>query len=103
MKYIAKIETVKKCNDDTEELIIIGLIEQSSLKKVYKSALNFCRKESVLASIYKGIAPENVIKDDATKEGTLCDYQIASGRLGDILLWRKNHRKVCEIKERNKE
>lgn len=46
---------------------------------------------------------EEIYYDDATKKETRAEYQISKGLLGGILLYGRNHKKLCTIRENKEE
>lgn len=98
--WTAKIQKVIENNDGTQGLEIVGIFESENLRNVYEFAMNECRTyKCALAAIYKDMKFEDVVKDDAAKKRTHCEYQICRGELGGILLWGRNNKKMCEIRE----
>lgn len=88
----AKILKVIENADESQELEIVCLIEDRSLKNIYKAAMWECKDQKcALAAIYKDMSAEDVFRDDPTKRETKALYQICKGGLGGILLHGRNH------------
>lgn len=97
----AKILKVIEEEDGSQELEIVCLMENQSLRNIYKAAMWECKDQKcALAAIYKDMSVGDVHRDDPMKRGTKAVYQISKGILGGILLWGRNHNKrLLHIRE----
>lgn len=97
----AKILKVIEEEDGSQELAIVCLMENQSLRNIYKAAMWECKDQKcALAAIYRDVSMDDVYGDDPTKRETKSVYQINKGALGGILLFGRNHNKrLLHIRE----
>lgn len=97
----AKILKVIENADGSQEFEIVCLMENQSLRNIYKAAMWECKDQKcALAAIYRDMSVSDVFNDDPTKKETKAAYQISKGVLGGILLWGRNHNtRLLHIRE----
>ena len=94
--WIAKVMSVTTDQEGNEQLYVTSYSGNESLKA--------CKKKKIgLVAFYNNMTAEEIYYDDATKKETRAEYQISKGLLGGILLYGRNHKKLCTIRENKEE
>ncbi|EDN79426.1 hypothetical protein [Mediterraneibacter gnavus] len=102
--WIAKVMSVTTDQEGNEQLYVTSYSGNESLKTTYKEAMKACKKKKIgLVAFYNNMTAEEIYYDDATKKETRAEYQISKGLLGGILLYGRNHKKLCTIRENKEE
>lgn len=93
--WIVKVQEIVERQDGSQENNIVSFIECKSLRDAYRVAMMECKNIGcAIASFYRGGLREGALEESAASE-----YQISKGLLGGIIVWGRNHKKLCTVRE----